>query len=387
MYCDYAATTPLADCIKDNIGEILEKFGNPSSTYSLGDETRMIVETTRQRAKKFINAPEDSIVVFTPSGSGSNTLAVEGYLYSRFTRMYYSPLLHKSLNKCKDYFLDAVGVKLEVNPKGFIDLIEFKNKIEKNYLSGRGRNQECDCPLLVIEYANSEIGTLQVVKEAIKLIHSVNGIAYVDCTGAIASIPIDVQDLGADMIGFSAHKLGALKGCGVLWMRKNFYLKPLVYGAQENGLVGGTENVLGIWALGKVLANYEYHALAPEIRRSIFKRIERNGWHLIGSERRRLPNNFYFSIPTVDATELMTRLDLYEDIQVSTGSACSSGSREPSSTLVAINCPKEWLHSCIRVTFSGKETVEEVNGVFDAIERTVAKMEGETHEEMYDAFS
>ena len=382
MYCDYAATTPLADCVKDNIGEVLEKFGNPSSAYSLGDEARVIVETTRQRVKKFINAPENSIVVFTPSGSGSNTLAVEGYLYSRFTRIYYSPLLHKSLNKCKDYFLDAIWVKLEANSKGFIDLMAFENKLEKDYSSRNGMNQKCDCPLLVVEYANSEIGTLQVVKEAIELIHSVNGIAYVDCTGAIASIPIDVQDLDADMIGFSAHKLGALKGCGVLWMRKNFYLKPLVYGAQENGLVGGTENVLGIWTLGKVLENYEYHTLSPEVRRSIFKRIERNGWHLIGSERRRLPNNFYFSIPTVDATELMTRLDLYEDIQVSTGSACSSGSHVPSSALVAINCPKEWLYSCIRVTFGGKETTEEVNTVFDAIEETVSFLKDGVHEEV-----
>ena len=383
MYCDYAATTPLADCIKDNIGEILEKFGNPSSTYSLGDETRVIVETTRQRVKKFINAPEDSVVVFTPSGSGSNTLAVEGFYYLNLTQIYWSPLLHKSLHI---YLFENNyhATKLEVNSKGFLELDKLKKKLDARKES---ISDSLHSPFLVIEYANSEIGTLQVVKEAIELIHSVNGIAYVDCTGAIASIPIDAQDLGADMIGFSAHKLGALKGCGVLWMRKNFYLKPLVYGAQENGLVGGTENVLGIWALGKVLENYEYHTLSPEIRRSIFKRIEHNGWHLIGSERRRLPNNFYFSIPTVDATELMTRLDLYEDVQVSTGSACSSGSREPSSALVAINCPEEWLHSCIRVTFSGKETAEEVNGVFDAIERTVAKMEGKTHEEMYDAFS
>ena len=383
MYCDYAATTPLADCIKDNIGEILEKFGNPSSTYSLGDETRVIVETTRQRVKKFINAPEDSVVVFTPSGSGSNTLAVEGFYYLNLTQIYWSPLLHKSLHI---YLFENNyhATKLEVNSKGFLELDKLKKKLDARKES---ISDSLHSPFLVIEYANSEIGTLQVVKEAIELIHSVNGIAYVDCTGAIASIPIDAQDLGADMIGFSAHKLGALKGCGVLWMRKNFYLKPLVYGAQENGLVGGTENVLGIWALGKVLENYEYHTLSPEIRRSIFKRIEHNGWHLIGSERRRLPNNFYFSIPTVDATELMTRLDLYEDIQVSTGSACSSGSREPSSSLLAINCPEEWLHSCIRVTFGGKETAEEVNGVFDAIERTVAKMDGKTHEEMYDAFS
>ena len=383
MYCDYAATTPLADCIKDNIGEILEKFGNPSSTYSLGDETRVIVETTRQRVKKFINAPEDSVVVFTPSGSGSNTLAVEGFYYLNLTQIYWSPLLHKSLHI---YLFENNyhATKLEVNSKGFLELDKLKKKLDARKES---ISDSLHSPFLVIEYANSEIGTLQVVKEAIELIHSVNGIAYVDCTGAIASIPIDAQDLGADMIGFSAHKLGALKGCGVLWMRKNFYLKPLVYGAQENGLVGGTENVLGIWALGKVLENYEYHTLSPEIRRSIFKRIEHNGWHLIGSERRRLPNNFYFSIPTVDATELMTRLDLYEDIQVSTGSACSSGSREPSSSLLAINCPEEWLHSCIRVTFGGKETAEEVNGVFDAIERTVAKMDGKTHEEMYNAFS
>ncbi|MGN8905315.1 cysteine desulfurase family protein [Bacillota bacterium HCP28S3_F12] len=363
MYCDYGATTPVPVVVQDQVRHVLNKFGNPSSLYRFGDETRAILTEARYMVKKFINAPEDSKVIFTPSGSASNTLAVKGYIDEHLVHPYFSPLLHKSINEyikqdCRDYDM------IKVNTKGFIDLSALQVRFEMN------KSIE---PFVVIEYANSEIGTIQIVKEVAELTHEYGGKIYVDCTGAIASVPIDVQDLDVDMIGFSAHKLGGLKGCGVLWCKEpNIRLHPIIFGAQEDGLIGGTENIVAIAALSKAIEYHVYRPLDDEFRLELFKRIVRNGWHLAGSRKRRLPNNFYFSIPGNSGEEIMTRLDLQYDIQVSTGSACSSGSPEPSSALKAINWPEDELFSCIRLTFCGEEKPEDILNVFSTIKK-VAK--------------
>lgn len=359
MYCDYGATAPLPQDVINQVVSTMHVFGNPSSTYSLGDEARKIVANCRETVKKFINAPEDSRVIFTPSGSASNTLAVRGYIQSHLTNNYFSPLLHKSINnyikeELKDYEL------INVNTKGFIDLNSFQQRLEMNHQLE---------PFVVIEFANSEIGTLQLVKDVTRLTHQYNGKVYVDCTGAVASIPIDVQNLEVDMIGFSGHKLGALKGIGVLWLKNsNTILKPLIYGAQEEGLVGGTENVLGIVSLNAAIKFHKYYKFTDDFRLELYKRIVKNGWKLIGSRKRRLPNNFFFSIPNHSGEEIVTRLDLRYNIQASTGSACNSGSKEYSSALKAINLPEELMNSCVRLTFHGDEKENDVRRVFRAIE-------------------
>lgn len=370
MYCDYAATTPLNKDVKEYIVSILDDFGNPSSVYHQGDTARRIVAEARENVRKFINAGDESRIVFTPSGSGSNMLAVDGYMRSHECVPFFSPLLHKSLKNYKESWnKNYKNNYIRTIP---VDQIG-KINVQLLTLQLVSVSKEIGKPFVAIEYANSEIGTIQSVKQICDLVHSFDGIIYIDCTGAIASVPIDVRELGADMIGFSAHKLGAPKGCGVLYVRdQGITLSPLIYGAQENGLVGGTENVIGIAALGKAVENFEYHNLSDDVRKWVFDFIQSNGWKLAGSKTNRLPNNFYFSIPNTSGMEIMTKLDLYEDIQVSTGSACSSGDAKPSDALLAIGVPNNKdIHSYIRVTFHGNESDEGVMDVFNRIKRIV----------------
>ena len=366
MYCDYAATAPLSEEMKEYLSELLNWFGNPSSQYKYGDKTREIVESARNTVMKFINAPKDSRVIFTPSGSGSNMLAVNGLLSSLYHKdvvPLFSPLLHKSLEKLKiDTMPYQLSYGLVVNSEGFVDL-DFLKQIMRKIRSIQKR------PFLIIEYANSEIGTIQPIKELAEIVHENYGIVYVDCTGVVSSIPIDVKDLGVDMIGFSAHKLGALKGCGVLWVKDSVLpLSPLIYGAQEDGLVGGTENVLGIASLEYAIIEHKtYNNFSYAMRCAIYQKIEEYGWKLAGSKEERLPNSFYFCIPGKRAEDIVVYLDYEYDIQASTGSACSSGSPKPSSALKVIGVPKEDLFSYVRLSFHGDESLEDVYDVLRLI--------------------
>lgn len=367
MYCDYAATMPLSDEMKKYLCETMDKFGNPSSHYSLGDETRQIVESTRQSVRKFINAPDDCEVVFTPSGSASNTLAVKGFFDNDFYNdrydLVYSPLLHKSLNNIVD-FEDNHGhctvQKLHVYGNGKIALADLDNTCK--FIDGMG-----DRPFVVVEYANSEIGTIQNIAEIAEIVHKYYGILYVDCTGVISSVAIDMKGLDVDMLGFSAHKIGALKGCGVLCYKKHIELVPLIFGAQENGLVGGTEDVLGIASLGYAIDHHRYHNFDYSMREAILNKIDSYGWKLAGGKDDRLPNSFYFCIPGVNAEHLVTKLDLYKGIQCSTGSACSSGSKKPSSALKAIGTLTKNIFSYIRLTFHGDESLDDVLALLEVI--------------------
>lgn len=370
MYCDYAATTPLTKEVKEYVISILDDFGNPSSVYSLGDTTRKIINKARDNVRKFINAEEESEIYFTPSGSASNMLAVNGFIENYDCDAFFSSLLHKSLNLYREEYnvahRDTTIRMIPVNKVGELNIGLLALQMSVCRPSRR-------IPFVVVEYANSEIGTIQDIKAIADLVHMNEGILYVDCTGAIGSIPIDVQTFGADMIGFSAHKLGALKGCGVLYMSakmvSEYDLKPIIFGSQESGKVGGTENIIGIAAIGKAVENYKYQNLSDEIRNEVFDYIKTNGWILAGSRTNRLPNNFYFAVPNRNGAEMMTLLDTRDDIQVSTGSACSAGDAEPSYALVMIGAPKELLHSYIRVTFHGDETRDQVIDVFNRIKK------------------
>ena len=219
-------------------------------------------------------------------------------------------------------------------------------------------------PFVVIDYANSEIGTIQDVKTIINLTHKYNGVVYLDCTGSIPSIPIDVKELDVDMLGFSAHKIHALKGCGVLYKKKDIKLRPLIYGSQEDGLFSGTENVLGIASVGKAVELLDYSKVNTKNRDYVLDYISINipNSHLVGSKIDRLPNNLFVSFSGVDGEQLATLLD-EKGIQVSTGSACNSGSKTVSNTLEEIRLPNYLIHSCIRMTFSGGKTKEELDYV------------------------
>ncbi len=263
IYLDNASTTPLSDSMKQYLASILDLYGNPSSLHSIGEKSKQIITNARQSIAKFINAnPKD--IYFTPCGSASNTLAIKGYYEKQNCTILYSPIAHKSVFKCVQSCKNSYPLKVDGN--GYIDFDDLKE-----WFDARNIN-----PFVVIDYANSEIGTVQDAKKLIDLIHFYNGIVYFDCTGSIPQIPINVKSLDADMIGFSAHKLGALKGCGVLYKKKDIELEPLIYGSQENGLIGGTENVLGIASLGKAVEDYDYSSISSANRDYVYNYIMNN---------------------------------------------------------------------------------------------------------------
>lgn len=363
-YLDELATTELSVHVKENVIKMLDYYGNPSSTYDIGLVSKKIIETTREDVKKFINANEDSDIIFTSSGSASNTLAIKGItsVIDNYI-LYYSPISHKSMllasKSCK------YSHKLKVNKYGCIDVKYLENKLKssKNYK-----------PIICLDVSNSEIGTIQNIKNIVKVVHKYNGIVIGDCTSYIPLYRVDVSDWDIDMMIFSAHKLHSLKGVGVLYKKKDIELCPLVYGAQENGLFAGTENIIGISALGTAINNYDYNKLNKIISNrntlldSLYSKL--NNIYLIGSEKFRLANNIYLCIKDIDGQQLVSMLDIH-GIQVSTGSACNNGSKKPSYTLQEIKIDDNDINSCLRITVNNNLTFDDIYFITDTIKECV----------------
>lgn len=363
VYLDSAATTKLTPQVKQYIIELLDQYANPSSLYQSGVDARQIIEQARNNVAEFINADAENII-FTSGGSASNTLGVKGYVQKNSCCVLYSPIAHKSILKCVESCKNVIP--LEVDSNGFIDADKLDKLLNVIYYK----------PFVVADYSNSEIGTIQDVKRIIEITHSYDGIVMLDCTGSIPTILLDVEDLDVDMAVFSAHKLGALKGCGVLYKKPNIELEPLVYGSQEGGMFGGTEGVINIASLGKAVENYDYSSISSNNRDYVYDYIikEIPDSYLIGAPfEHRLPHNLYMCFKGIQGESLMILLDM-NGIQVSTGSACNSGSPLPSTTLTAIGMDKDDINSCIRLSFSGSETREELNYVCSKLKECVERL-------------
>ena len=360
MFLDNAATTPLKPEVKDYIISLLDTYQNPSSMYQSGVNAKQIISTARNNVAKFINANPENII-FTSGGSANNTLFIKGYSQRNECRVLYSPTSHKSVLKCVESLKYKCSLKVDYTGK--IDLQDLKECLSIDTMK----------KLVVIEHANSEIGTIQDIKQIIEMCHFYNAIVYVDCTGSISQIPVDIRALDVDGLGFSAHKLSALKGVGILYKKKHIELEPLIYGSQEQGLFGGTENVIGIVALGKAIKNYDYSSITSKNRDYIYNYISNNisNSYLVGADlKHRLPHNLYICFKGIEGESLMTLLDI-NGYQVSTGSACTSGDLTPSSTLLAIEINKEDINSCIRITLNGKEEITELNKFCEVLKRCV----------------
>lgn len=360
MYLDNASTTPLLPEVKDYIISILDNYQNPSSLYQSGSHSKQIITKARVNVANFINANPGNII-FTSGGSASNTLMIKGYVQKNDCMVFYSPIAHKSVLKCVESL--EYKTPLKVDRRGYINIEVLEHLLKQTFMK----------KLVVIDYANSEIGTIQDVQKIIEVCHNNEAMVYLDCTGSIGQIPVDVKELNVDAIGFSAHKLGALKGTGVLYKKSNIELEPLVYGSQEQGLFGGTENIIGIAALGKAVENYDYSSINSNARDRVLDYILRNilGGYLIGDISNRLPHNLYVCFKNVQGESLMILLDM-NDIQVSTGSACTSGDLTPSTTLTAIGMDKDDMNNCIRITFSGNETNKELDNFCEILNKNVS---------------
>ena len=354
-YLDNAATTSLSPEMKEYLTSTLDVFGNPSSAHSEGVKAKRLVEEVRKKVAEFIKADSFEDIYFTSSGSASNTLGVWGYAVANKCNILYSPTLHKSILKT----VDSLGEVYEMNIE---DLrVDNYGNIDIDYLEQVITDKIGDV-LVVVEHANSEIGTIQDIKIISDITHKYNGRLLVDYTGSISTVPLDVHGLNIDIATFSAHKIGALKGVGVLYKRSDITMLPLVFGSQEKGLFAGTENVLGILSLGKAidLLNYTKTSYNRDFVWNNIKEID--GISLVGAplDKNRLINNLYIYVKNVKGSDIAALMDDVYKIQISTGSACNNGSPTPSSTALAIGLSEEEANSCVRISFSGNETEDEL---------------------------
>lgn len=371
LYLDSAGTTKVKpEVLKAMMPYLTDEFYNPSAIYSGGVRVKRAIDDSRERIAGFINANTDEIF-FTSGASESNCWAIQGYVFAGMmdistTSIATTKIEHKSIMECVDamerlgnstYYCDVTY--LDVDENGFVNMEQlesvFKDREEPNYYD----------ILVSIQLANNECGTIQNIKAISDIIHKYGGVLHVDATQAFGQIPIDVKAMGIDMLSASAHKVGGVKGVGFLYKKKNIELQPIIYGSQNAGLRGGTENVAGIVGFAKAveLASEEMeNKLALSVKRDYFiNELTRNGCKLNGSSIHRLPNNVNVMLPEgIGSEELLYMLDL-DDIQCSTGSACNSHSKKPSYVLKALGLTDEQAARSVRFTISSDITYEDID--------------------------
>ena len=353
-----------------------DSWMNPSSLYASNVKNK--IDKCRENVAKFIGAKADEIY-FTSSASESNNWAIRGWIdevwsnTSKNPFVITTPIEHKSIldllnNGCWDATVDYC----RVDENGLVDYEYLEEILILRY----------DSQILVsIHMANNEIGSIQDIKKIADLVHRYNGILHVDATQALPYIPIDVKTLGIDLLSASGHKMSSvLRGIGFLYKRNGVNIKPLIYGSQENGMRGSTENTYGIIGLSKAL---EYCDLSYETigklrdKRNYFITILKSkfGCKLNGSENSRLPNNINVVFPqNVEAEALLYMLDM-SGIKASVGSACNSKEIEPSHVLTAIGLSKEEAMRSVRFTLPESITYEQINFVIDEISKALKIIE------------
>lgn len=365
IYLDNAATTPVKPEVMQTIMETMRDFyGNPSSIYNYGFESQKILSDSRKKIADKLNCEPEEII-FTSGACEANSLAINSIIEnnrnkSKYSVIYSTPIEHKSIHMQKELTICDVD-----NEGKVIDILI--NPLLSESMS--------------IQYANNEIGTIQDIKGMVAKYkkEDKNFIVHTDATQMIANSPIDVKDLDVDMLSLSGQKIGAPKGIGILFHKKGYKIHPLIYGSQEFGLRGGTENLPYIAGLAKAFELLDYNKVKDirELRNYCYKNLINRipDIHLNGSPdltgTYRLSNNLNITIPNVNAEELIIALGL-KDICIANGSACNSGSKEPSYVLKAIGLTDEQAFSTIRITFGEQNTREEVDEFIDTIVGLVA---------------
>jgi cysteine desulfurase NifS len=374
IYLDNNATTPISSFVKETMVDFLDKFGNPSSLYSAGKEAKMVLEDARRKVAYLINSTSRRII-FTGGGSEANNLAIKGISFlnksSGKNHIITSSIEHDSvLNTCR--WLETQGFEvtyLPVDADGLVNPEDLRSAIKKT------------TGLVTIMLANNETGVLQPVKELVKIAHE-NGVSFhSDAVQALGKIPVDVEDLGVDMLTLSGHKLQGPKGVGALYIRDGVELDPLITGGhQERGMRAGTENVLGIVGLGSAV-EYALDKL-PDMSRvkSMRKRLEEGILKIVpdskvnGHQDLRLPNTLNISFPKIRGESLVLALDEY-GIAVSSGSACRTGQPEPSHALIAMGLSDEDAHCAVRFSLGHNNTMAEIDETLRALQKIINEQE------------
>ena len=368
-YFDNSATTKIKEEVLDAMLPYLtNQYGNASSMYSLGRESKRAIEKARKQVASLINsAPEE--IYFTSCGSESDNTALKGIAYkyrNKGNHIITSKIEHPAiLNTCKN--LESKGYEityLNVDKNGIIDLNQLLNSIKPTTI------------LISIMTANNEIGTIEPIKQISEIAHKNNIIFHTDSVQAIGNIKIDVQKQGIDMLSLSGHKIYAPKGIGVLYVKKGIDFERFIDGGhQEKNKRAGTENVAEIVGLGKACElaerNLEYHQQKiKSLRDYCVQQIETRipNTHINGGTQNRLPGNINMSFEQMESEELLYRLDEV-GICASGGSACSSGETAPSHVLTAIGVPAQLAKRAVRFSFGDFNTKNDVDYLVSNLEK------------------
>ena len=367
VYLDHNATTPLApEVLRAMTPYLTEEFGNASSIHSVGQRARAGVEQARSQVAALLGAREKEIV-FTSGGTEADNMAIRGVVGAseRAGKHIVTSAIehHAVLNTCQALEAEGVSVTyVPVSSGGVVDPEDVRRAITP------------DTVLITLMHANNELGTVQPIAEIAALARERKIPFHTDAVQSAGKLPLDVKELGVDLLSLSAHKIYGPKGVGALYIRRNLPLKPLFFGGHhERDRRAGTENVAGIVGLGAAAELAAAHleaegkrvaALRDELERRLLERVPQAG--LNGDRARRTPNTTNIHFDFVEGEPLVIALDL-KGVAVSTGAACSSGAVEPSHVLTAIGLSSERARASLRFSLGRSNTREDIDYVCEVL--------------------
>lgn len=374
VYADNAATTPVLDeVLKEMIPYYKDYYGNPSSLYSVGREAKKAVELSRETVADCLNASPNEIF-FTSGGSEADNWAIKGVALEQkkkgknhiiSSKFEHHAVLH-TLNSLEKQGFEVTY--LDVHSDGLVRVEELENAIKDT------------TALVTIMYANNEIGTIQPIEEIGAVCRKHGVIFHTDAVQAIGNVKIDVKEQNIDLLSLTAHKIHGPKGVGALYIKKGIRISNLIDGgAQERGRRAGTENVAGIVGLSKAMKiscstiDQRIEKLTKLRDKMIDGALKIERSRLNGHREKRLPGNVNLCFEGIEGESLLLMLDM-NGICGSSGSACTSGSLDPSHVLLAIGLPHDIAHGSLRLSFSDQNSMEDVDYILEVLPKIVERL-------------
>jgi len=375
IYLDHASSMPIDPRVLEFAERYLKAgFGNPSSLHSAGLAARRVMEEARKKIAELINAENETCIIFTSSATEANNLAIKGTALRNIEKgqkVAASAIEHISvLNPMKE--LQKSGFQLSIIPvdsTGMVDMEKLKEMVTNN------------TSVTSIMYANNEIGTIEPIKAISEIVHEKSAFLHVDATAAAGRIPINVQNDGIDLLTLSSNDLYGPQGTGALYIKPRLRLQPILPGGgQERGLRSGTENLFAIAGMGEaaMIAGKEMAQESNRLKAIRDKLIEEilkiDEAYLTGHPIQRLPHHASFRFSRIEGESILLNMDTMYHIQVSTGSACTSRTLEPSHVLLAIGLKHEEAHGSMVMTLGRSNSMEQIPMVIKAVKGTVQRL-------------
>lgn len=373
IFLDHAAVMPVDERVLKFAEPYLHSGGNPSSLHSLGLQSKRVIEEAREKVAALVNAEKERNIIFASGATEANNLAIRGTAMRNIAkgkRVAASAIEHMSvLNPMKDLQKSEFEfIEIPVDSTGLVNLEALEESLTK------------ETTVTSIMYANNEIGTIEPIQEISDIVHDRGMYLHVDATAANGRIPINVQADGIDLLTLSSNDMYGPQGAGALYVRTGVRLQPVLPGGgQERGLRSGTENIFAIAGMGEAarIAETEMQtesARLTGIRDALIAEITKiDEAYLTGHPEKRLPHHASFRFSHIEGESILLNMDA-QGIQVSTGSACSSKTLEPSHVLIAIGLKHEEAHGSMVMTLGRSNTIEQVPVVVDSVKNTIDRL-------------